>query len=55
MEKMDIWEPMTHNIIICKLIVNKHEKIVFVLTTMMLAYLVENCKDAITTQNARKR
>jgi len=45
----------THNIIKCKLIVNKHEKIVFMLIGMMLAFLAENSQDAVMTHNAGKR
>jgi len=45
----------THNIMKCKLIVNKHEKIVFMLIGIMLAFLVENCQDAVMTHNAGKR
>ena len=44
----------THNIVKCKLIVNNHEKIVFMLISMMLAFLAENCQDAAMTHNAGK-
>lgn len=43
-----------HNIMKCKLIVNKHEKIVFMLIGMMLAFLVENCQDAVMTRCREK-
>ena len=45
----------THNIIKCKLIVNKHEKIVLMFIGMMLAFLAENCQDAVMTPSAGKR
>jgi len=44
-----------HNVMKCKLIVNKNEKIVFMLIGMMLAFLVENCQDAVMTHGAGKR
>jgi len=45
----------THNIMKCKLIVNKHEKIVFILIGMTLAFLAEKCQDDVMTHNTGKR